>query len=66
MGPHRLWGGGRALALGLLGLLGKGDNDMFDDFTLATVWRVDLGAGSHNMGQEASKRALVVVRPGRH
>lgn len=32
MGSHRLCGG-RALALGPPGLLGKGDNDTFEDFT---------------------------------
>lgn len=58
MGPHRLWGGGRARALGPQGPLGKGDSDMFEDFTLVTLWRVDLGAGSHDVGQEPSKRAL--------
>lgn len=63
MGPCRLWGGGRALALGPQGLLSKGGSHTFEDFTLVMVWRVDLGAGSQDMGQEASKRALWVRRP---
>lgn len=57
MRPHRQWRGG-ALALGPLRPLSKGDNDTLEleDFTLVTVWRVDLGAGSQDVGQETSKR----------
>lgn len=58
MGPHKLWGGGRALVLGPQRLLAKSDNDMFEDFTLVTGWRVDLEGGGHNLEQEASKRPL--------
>lgn len=58
MGPHRLGRGGQAL--GPRGLLGKGDSDTLEleNNALVMVWRVDLGAGSQDVGQETSKRAL--------
>lgn len=39
MGPHRLWAGGRALALGPQRPLGNGDNDTLklEDFTLVML-----------------------------